>query len=154
MNTAARSVKPPPWDPDAVALDYLVAVQRQAEVGPLDGRWLDVLATELVGALRAAYSPEDVERAVANLEPLLLAWEQYATQKHAPQTLRPIAVAAERRPLEPDDLVAEIGNDLASGARALFTELPQAIGELLSARSRRKPPLPTVTALVPEARRR
>ena len=59
-----RPVVFPLWDAKGVAKVYLDALRQEAEAGPLDQQWLSGLLDQLVHALRSAYSPEDVERAV------------------------------------------------------------------------------------------
>jgi hypothetical protein len=78
-----RRWRPPDWDPNAVAADYLLALRERAEAGPLDAEWTDTLLTHLVTELRSAYSPEGVLIAVRNLQPILRQWEQHALDKHA-----------------------------------------------------------------------
>jgi hypothetical protein len=98
-----RRWTPPSWDPDAVAADYLLALRQQAEAGPLDPEWVDTLLSHLVRELRSAYSPEQVQIAIVNLQPILERWEQYALEQNdslgpppralAPRTTRGRGVA-------------------------------------------------------------
>jgi hypothetical protein len=144
--SAAPETRPvvfPLWDAKGVAKVYLDALRQEAEAGPLDQQWLSGFLDQLVHALRSAYSPEDVERAVANLEPLLLAWEEYAANKHAalaPASLRATPQQSHHR-RERYSIGSGFWEDIFIGARSLALELPGAILELLTAkaRSRRAP---------------
>jgi hypothetical protein len=119
---------------------YTVASEPIA--GPLDQQWLTGLLDHLVHALRSAYSPEDVDRAIANLEPLLLAWEEYAANKHA--TLAPISLRAipeqARNRRERHSVALEFWEDICIGARGLAMELLGAILELLTPAPKARPP--------------
>jgi hypothetical protein len=143
--SAAPETRPsvfPPWDAKGVAKVYLDALRQEAEAGPLDEQWLAGLLDHLVHALRSAYSPEDFERAVANLEPLLLAWEEYAANKHAalpPTSLRAIPEQALHR-RERHSIGSKFWEDISIGARGLAMELPGAILELLSPAPTARPP--------------
>ena len=89
-----RRWTPPAWDPDAVAADYLLALRQQAEAGPLDPEWVDMLVSYMVTELRSAYSPEKVQDAIVNLQPLLERWVQHGFEQHVvvdppPSTIAP-----------------------------------------------------------------
>jgi hypothetical protein len=92
-----RRWTPPAWDPEAVAADYLLALRQQAEIGPLDPEWVDTLVNYMVTELRSAYSPEKVQDAIANLQPLLERWVQYAFEQHVAVGPPPPAVAPKTR---------------------------------------------------------
>jgi hypothetical protein len=144
-----RPVAFPPWDAKGVAKVYLDALRQEAEAGPLDQQWLTGLLDHLVHALRSAYSPEDVERAVANLEPLLLAWEEYAANKHAALSrtlLRAIPEQAHHR-REWRSIGSEFWEDIFIGARSLAMELPGAILELRTRAPKARPPQAPASAV-------
>jgi len=145
MVSAAPETRPvvfPQWDAKGVAKVYLDALRKEAEAGPLDQQWLTGLLDQLVQALRSAYSPEDVDWAIDNLEPLLVAWEEYAANKHAalaPTSLRAAPEQAHRR-RERHSIVSGFWKDIVIGARSLAMELPSAILELLTPTPKTKPP--------------
>src|SRR6476646_9190747 len=145
----ARPVVFPQWDAKGVAKAYLDALRKEAEAGPLDQQWLTGLLDQLVQALRSAYSPEDVDWAIDNLEPLLLAWEEYAANKHAaftPTSLRAIPEQAHHR-RERHSIASGFWEDMFIGARGLAMELPGAILELLTPTPKAQPPRAPASSL-------
>lgn len=152
MVSAAPATRPmvfPLWDAKGVAKVYLDALRKEAEAGPLDQQWLTGLLDQLVQALRSAYSPEGVDWAIENLEPLLLAWEEYAANKHAalaPTSVRAIPEQAHHR-RERHNIASGFWEDILIGARGLAMELPGAILELLTPAPKAQPPRTPASAV-------
>lgn len=152
---AAQREIPPDWDRKAVCASYLQALRKQAETGHLDPAWIDQLMTALVTELRSAYTPDDVERAVANLKPLLEAWEDYATKvaqlrsqvpavgETLPEDLQQSIARTRRTALGLRAALARLGNFIAEKERERRQHAAEgrARAELL-ARRKAEPPEP------------
>lgn len=125
-----RRWTPPAWDPDAVAADYLLALRQQAEAGPLDPEWVDTLVSYMVTELRSAYSPEKVQDAIVNLQPLLERWVQHAFEQHVVVDPPPPAIAP--KTMRDRGAMSDILARTVTAARSVGTRTAEAFSSMVA----------------------
>lgn len=135
--------RPPEWDPQAIAADYLIEMKQAAQHGPLDPAWVDHLNDWLAHELRSAYSAEQARRAVSLLEPLIARIEQIGVERG--RSLRVV------RPPEPTPAPAQAPEPPKAAAeppRPPTSVLPKMVNPRLNGRALRKSVVPTWFGLV------